>query len=201
MNDRIRQLLKQISSLESELNAAIEEQEKRIRYQIHGKRVVFEQAIHEAHCKLRKGLIAWVLTIRSQNLLTAPIIYGMIVPLVLFDLSVSFYQLTCFPIYGITRVKRSRYIVMDHRHLGYLNIIEKVNCMYCSYAVGMLGYASEIAARTEQYFCPIKHARKTLGESARYAYFLEYGDAEEYYAKAEKLRSELAVEHETYAGK
>jgi len=192
MNDKIRQLLKQISTLEAELNTAIEEQESRIRYQIEGKRVVFEHALMEAHRKLKLNVFYWFLTVRPQNFLTAPIIYGMIVPLVLFDLCVSLYQWTCFPIYGITRVKRAHYILFDHQHLAYLNIIEKVNCMYCSYAVGMLGYASEITARTEQYFCPIKHARKMLSAHARYANFLEYGDASDLHARIEKFRNELA---------
>ena len=192
MNDRIRQLLKQITSLETELNAAIEEQEGLIRYRLEGKRVVFEQALRKAHLKLRMNEFSWFLTIPPLNLLTAPIIYGMIVPLLLFDLCVSFYQLICFPIYGIARVRRSDYIVFDHRHLAYLNLIEKVDCMYCSYAVGMLAYATEVTSRTEQYFCPIKHARKMPGVHARYAHYLEYGDADDLQEKLQRLRGELA---------
>jgi len=201
MNDKIRQLLKQISALEAELNSAIEDQESRIRYQIKGQRVVFEHAIQEAHLKLRMNVFYWFLTVRPLNYLTAPVIYGMVVPLVLFDLCASIYQLTSFPIYGITKVRRANYIVMDHQHLAYLNIIEKMDCMFCSYAVGMLGYASEITARTGQYFCPIKHARKMLGAQARYARFLEYGDADDFYGKLEKFRSELAVEEGGDTGK
>lgn len=67
---------------------------------------------------------------------------------------------------------------MDHQHLAYLNIIEKIGCMYYSYAVGMLAYAREITTRTEQYFGPIKHARKTLSAHERYRQFLDYGDAD-----------------------
>lgn len=192
MNDRIRQLLGQISALETELNNAIEEQESCIRYQIEGKRVVFEQALRKAHLRLRMNVFSWFLTVRPLNFFTAPVIYGMILPLVMFDLCVSFYQLICFPIYGITRVRRSDYIVLDHRHLAYLNVIEKVDCMFCSYAVGMLAYATEVTARTEQYFCPIKHARKTLGAHARYAQYLEYGDADNLHDKIEIFRTELA---------
>ena len=129
-------------------------------YRFEDKRISFEHAIGEAHRKARLGIFRWVLTVRPLNYLTAPIIYGMIVPLALFDLCISFYQLTCFPIYRVARVRRANYIALDHQHLAYLNIIEKVDCMYCSYAVGLLGYAQEITARTEQYFCPIKHARK-----------------------------------------
>ena len=83
---------------------------------------------------------------------------------------------------------------MDHQHLAYLNIIEKIDCMYCSYATGMSGYAREIIARTEQYFCPIKHARKILNSHSRYKHFLEYGDAENFHGKVEELRAELADE-------
>jgi hypothetical protein len=51
-----------------------------------------------------------------------------------------------------------------------------------------MAYVSEIVARTEEYFCPIKHARKVLGSHARYARFLGYGEATDYAAKLEKFR-------------
>lgn len=196
MNNRIRQILDQITVLENELHTLIEQQEGRLRYQIEGKRVTFEHAIRDAHRKVKLGVFRWFMTVRPQNYLTAPIIYGMAVPLLLFDLCISIYQLVCFPIYRIARVNRADYIVMDHQHLAYLNIIEKVHCMYCSYAVGLLGYAQEITARTEQYFCPIKHAHKVLGAHSRYRNFLAYGDADNLHDKVEELRSALAREIE-----
>lgn len=194
MSNRIRQILDQIAALEGELQTAVEEHQQRLRYQIEGRRITFEQAIREAHLKARMGVFHWFLTIRPQNYLTAPIIYGAAIPLVLFDLCISFYQLTCFPIYGVSRVRRDDYIVFDHQHLAYLNIIEKADCMYCSYAVGLLSYAQEIIARTEQYFCPIKHARKVLGAHARYERFLDYGEADDFHARLEEFRAALATE-------
>lgn len=197
MNNRIRQILDQITALEGELHTAVEEQESRLRYRIEGRRVTFEKAIRDAHRRLKMGVIQWLLTSRPRNFLTIPVIYAMIVPLALFDLCVTFYQITCFPIYGIARVRRADYIVMDHQHLAYLNAIEKVHCIYCSYAVGLLGYALEITARTEQYFCPIKHARKMLSAHSRYERFLGYGEAEDYYGKLDEFRAELAREADT----
>ena len=167
MNNRIRKILDQISVLENELQIAVEEQQERLHYRIEGKRVTFEHVIREAHLKARMGIFHWFMTVRPLNYLTAPIIYGMIVPLALFDLCISIYQLTCFPIYRVGRVQRTNYIKLDHQHLAYLNLIEKLDCMYCSYAVGLLGYAQEITARTEQYFCPIKHARSSTPDQAR----------------------------------
>lgn len=194
MNNRVSQILDQISALENELHTVIEQQEGRLRYQIEGKCVTFEHAIKEAHLKVKMGVFHWLTTVRPQNFLTMPIIYGMAVPLLLFDLVVTFYQAACFPIYRIAKVSRANYIVMDHRHLAYLNIIEKVHCMYCSYAVGLLGYAQEITARTEQYFCPIKHARKVFNANSRYKKFLNYGDAENLHDKVEEFRVALAKE-------
>ncbi len=194
MNEKIQQLVNQIIKLQEELNAALDEQKVRLRYQIEGRRVVFEQAIRETHQRIKLGVFRWLLTVRPQNYLTMPVIYGASIPLLLFDLSVSLYQLLCFPVYGIPRVKRADYIVYDHQHLGYLNVIEKAHCLYCSYAVGMLAYTSEIIARTEQYFCPIKHAHKVLSTHSRYDCFLEYGDGEEFHRKLEEFRASLARE-------
>ena len=100
----------------------------------------------------------------------------------------------CFPIYRITQVKRGDYIVLDRFHLGYLNFFERFHCTYCGYANGLLAYAVEIAARTEQYFCPIKHARKVLGNHARAERFLDYGDATDYHARLEAYRTALEKE-------
>ncbi|HEX7455073.1 MAG TPA: hypothetical protein VF296_03435 [Gallionella sp.] len=201
MNTRIRQILDQITSLEEELQKAVEDKECRLSYQIKDKRVIFEQTLKTAHRRLKMDVFRWFLAVRPQNFLTMPIIYSMIVPMTLLDLFVTFYQMTCFPIYGIARVQRAKYIVMDHQHLAYLNGFEKVHCMYCSYAVGMLGYAREITARTEQYFCPIKHAHKILSSHSRYDRFLDYGDADNLHNKIEKFRTELAREKDANSAK
>ncbi len=192
MNEKIRHILDQITALEDELRESLHEQEHTLFYQIKGKRVEFERAARDAHRQLKVGLFRWFLAVRPQNLITAPVIYGMIIPLVLLDLCITFYQATCFPIYGIAKARRSDYIVFDHQHLAYLNIIEKAHCLFCSYGNGLIAYALEITARTEQYFCPIKHAHKIFGSHKRYAQFLDYGEAEDFPAKREAFRMALA---------
>jgi len=132
------------------------------------------------HERLKREIFRWIVTDRPQNFLTAPVIYGMAVPLLILDLGVSLYQAMCFPIYGISKVKRSDYIVIDRQYLGYLNFYERFHCTFCAYANGLIAYTGEISARTEQYFCPIKHAHKVLGTHARYVRFLDYGDPAEY---------------------
>ena len=196
MNERIRQLLEEMNAIEDELRTALHEQQERIHFRIHGKRVEFEDGVRAAHSRLRTGLLKWFAESRPQNLLSVPFIYGMALPMFFLDICVTIYQAACFPLYRIARVRRADYIVIDRQHLAYLNVIERLHCMYCGYANGLIAYVREIAARTEQYWCPIKHARKVLGTHARYAHFLDYGDAEGFHAGHLQLRDALAQERD-----
>jgi hypothetical protein len=191
MNERISLILAQMAALEGDLRTAVQEQESKMSFQIKGKRVEFESSVKAAHRKLKKNFFRWLVTNRPQNLITGPIIYAMIFPLMMLDMCVSFYQWACFPIYGVTKVRRSDYIVFDRHHLGYLNFIEKFHCTYCEYGNGLMSYMAEILARTEEYFCPIKHAHKMLGTHAHYNRFLDYGDAADYEARLEEYRVAL----------
>lgn len=191
MNERINQLLNQMAALEDDLLVALHEQEAGVLYQVKGKRIEFERSIGEAHRRLKTGFFRWLVTYRPQNLLTGPIIYSMIIPLLVLDLFVGVYQAACFPIYGVVKVRRGDYIVFDRQQLEYLNFVEKFHCTYCAYGSGLILYVAEIVARTEQYFCPIKHARKVLGVHSRYARFLDFGDAADYEARLERYRVAL----------
>jgi len=191
MNEKIKSLLDQITLLEDELRATLHEQQSGVLFKIKGKRIEFEQNIRQKHRELKMGIFRWIITNRPQNLITGPIIYGMFIPLLVMDFFVSVYQLSCFPIYGIPRVKRSDFIVYDRQHLEYLNFIEKFHCTYCAYGTGLVAYMSEILARTEQYFCPIKHARKLTGTHPRYKHFLSYGEAHDYETRLEEYRRAL----------
>ena len=188
MDTRIRDLLQQIGALEEDLRSALHESESRVNFTIRGKRIEFERGIRQAHRKLKRNFFRWLIRDRPQNLITGPIIYGMIIPLAMVDLLVTLYQASCFPIYGIAKVRRADYIVFDRHHLGYLNFIERFHCEYCAYGSGLMAYLTEIIARTEQYFCPIKHARKVLGAHRHYARFLEYGDSAEFHERLEEFR-------------
>jgi hypothetical protein len=124
--------------------------------------------------------------------LTFPFMYFCAIPFALLDLVVWVYQAICFPIYGIPKVSRGDYLIFDRGRLPYLNVIEKAGCVYCSYANGVLAYIGEIVARTEQHFCPIKHAVAEARQHSRYSHFLPYGDAEAYRTQDIKVRHEFS---------
>jgi hypothetical protein len=163
------------------------------RWQIraHRGRVWFDRELREAHRRVRQSIPAYVREGSVLSLLTAPIIYSLLMPLVLLDIWVTIYQSICFPIYGVARVPRRRYFAIDRHKLAYLNAIEKANCTFCSYANGLLAYVREVAARTEQYWCPIRHARAIPVPHSRYHLFFEYGDAERYRRDLMPLRDTL----------
>ncbi len=196
MNDRIRELLADIHRLEDELAEEMQNQQSELLYWFEGRKVRFEQSIRQAQRRVRIGVLRWLAGSRPQDVLSAPVIYSLIVPLLLLDGFVSVYQAICFRVYGIPRVSRDRYIALDRHQLDYLNPVEKLNCVYCGYANGLLAYVREIASRTEQYWCPLKHARKVLDPHRRYAQFADFGDFAGYHARQAELRRALAHEQE-----
>ena len=194
MDPHISRLLEQIAGLKRELADELHKSANEGHYQVLGSRVQFTPAKCAEHRQVKLGVWAWLRQCRPRALMAAPVIYGMTMTLLILDLTISIYQIVCFPLYGMAKVRRRDYFRYDRQHLAYLNAIEKINCTYCSYANGLFAYSTEIAARTEQFFCPIKHALKVAGAHSRYAQFLDFGDSTDYHVRAEQLQREMAKE-------
>lgn len=191
MDGEIDELLRRLVRLEDELEQRIEAQRALFRYRMERRRAVFEAEVERHHRELRIGLVAFLTRAPIAHLLSAPIIYSVIVPLVLLDLAVFLYVLVCFPLWQIKRMRRADYVIVDRHRLAYLNGIEKLNCAYCGYANGVIAYAREAASRTEQYWCPIKHAMRVRAAHPRYRGFVDYGDAEGFRSRLEELRRQV----------
>ena len=191
MNSNIDDLLSKIKSLEQELIEEIQNQQIAFAYEIQQRRILFEQQVIQQHKIYVQQLLDYLRKSSLKNILSAPVIWAILIPTVLLDLGVTLYQAICFPVYGIPKVKRADYIIFDRQYLNYLNIIEKINCAYCSYFNGIIAYIQEIAARTEQFWCPIKHARHISTLHSRYQNFLDYGDAKSYRQHKEEIRKQF----------
>lgn len=100
--------------------------------------------------------------------LSAPFIYLLIVPFLFMDLSVTLYQQICFRLWGIPRVKRGAHVILDRHDLPHMSFRERMNCLYCDYAQGVLGYAREVTGATEHFWCPIKHKNNYHGQTGNY---------------------------------
>lgn len=188
-------LLTRIGELQNELEREYTRRRAQFRYSLKNGRVVFEAEMRRRHREFRVRLGTFLRNTRPMVVLTAPVIYSLIIPFVLLDLFVTLYQAVCFPVYRIEKVKRADFIRVDRHHLAYLNALQKLNCVYCGYCNGLIGYVQEVAGRTEAYWCPIKHAARIGAHHAYYAQFVDYGDAEGF---ADGL--EVSRQHVTQVG-
>jgi hypothetical protein len=191
MNPKIRELLDRIAVLEEEVEQEFARRRQALHADFEDRRVRFEREVLEQQRRFRNGLWAYLRQSELRHVLSAPVIFSVIVPILLLDLVVTAYQRICFPLYKIPRVRRRDYLVFDREHLGYLNMIEKFNCAYCSYANGVIAYVREVAGRTEQYWCPIKHARRIYQAHPYYDGFVDFGDASAYSTELRSLREAL----------
>jgi hypothetical protein len=184
MNEKLEDLLARMQVLQEE----VEETYRGALAELERQREELAGDFLRRQRRYKIGLLRFVVRAQPLVLLTAPVIYAGWVPFLLMDLFVTVYQAVCFPIYRIPRVRRSAYLVFDREGLPYLNLIERFNCFYCTYGNGVVSYTREVAARTEQYWCPIKHARRVLGAHDAYPKFFDYGDAEAYRTELARLR-------------
>lgn len=111
-----------------------------------------------------------------REALSFPFIWFMLFPMLILDVCIFIYQNTAMRLYWIPLAKRSDYIVYDREILSYMTWYEKLDCLYCSYVNWLLSYAVEVAWRTEKYWCPMKHKKKTLAKHNWQEYFAEYDD-------------------------
>lgn len=113
----------------------------------------------------------------GRHLVSTPFLYMMIIPLLVVDVFTTIYHAVCFPLWGLPYVNRKNYIRIDRHKLSYLSVGDKLNCLYCGYANGLLHYASAVAGETERYWCAIKHqAVEGFIPPAHHQDFIEYGD-------------------------
>ena len=186
MPNTIEELLARIRALQDE----VEDEYRKARDDFDLKRAQLAEEFLRQQRRYKVGLLGFLGRTRPLVALTAPLIYAGWIPFLLMDLFVTLYQAVCFPVYRIPRVRRADYLVFDRAELPYLNAIEKFNCLYCSYGNGVAAYTREVAARTEQYWCPIKHARRIQAAHGRYPGFFEYGDGEAFRRGLERLREQ-----------
>lgn len=194
MPNRVDALIDRIRALEHELEVEFSKQRSGFQFGLEHGRARFDKEAIRRLTERRTHLFSYVFSSPLLVAVTAPVIYSLILPFVVVDLWVSIYQAICFRVYGIAQVRRGRYMNFDRTGLPYLNALEKLNCAYCSYVNGVIAYVREVASRTEQYWCPIKHTRRVVGAHARYDVFEDFGDGEGYRRHLDDLRSALRTD-------
>lgn len=112
-------------------------------------------------------------TPKWRKIVSAPFIYGMIIPSLFIHVTAEIYHQVCFRLYGILLLDVRKFIVIDRHKLSKLSLMEKINCVYCGYINGLYAYLVALARKTEEYWCAIKHAEGPAKKAQRQqAYFL-----------------------------
>ncbi len=189
MHSRVDEIAAQIKTLEDELMEELRKKQDEFFYTLEDKKVKFEESvIREGRTKIESS-IKYLSSFPVLAVFTMPFIWSMMIPALLADIFVTIYQSVCFPIYKIPKVKRRDYVVIDRYNLFYLDRAERINCLYCEYFNGIIGYTREVAARTEQFWCPIKHSKPQIDMHSRYEKFFDFGDFETYRKELKERRS------------
>jgi hypothetical protein len=183
MKETIREILLKIEKLNGDLREEYDRLAKEYGFSWSQKKVIFLDEFRKRNQKFRFPAWKYVIPTNIRHFLSIPFIYGMIFPTIFLDIFLTIFQWTAFSLYRIPKVKRSEYIIYDRRFLDYLNIIQKINCLYCSYVNGVFAYAVEVGARTERYWCPIKAAHKPRFTHGWYKDFADYGNPEDWSLK------------------
>jgi hypothetical protein len=193
MTSQLAVLMEKMRSVEAEIETELARRQEELRFRFENSRIVFEDEALQVHRAIKTRVSRYLSQANPLIMLTAPVIYSLLIPIALLDIFVIIYQAICFPVYKIPQVRRRDYLIFDRHHLAYLNIIEKINCAYCSYANGAISFAREVAARTEVYWCPIKHARRILGPHPHYQGFADFGDAEGYRKQLNSMKDGVMI--------
>jgi hypothetical protein len=75
---------------------------------------------------------------RIRNIAAAISCYMCIFPLLLVDFFLWQFQNIYFRTYDIPLIDRKKYVVIDRYNLKKLTLWQKINCLYCEYANGVV---------------------------------------------------------------
>ena len=183
MHSRIKEILEKMEQLNEALKKKHSRLAEKYGFLIEEKKITFLKKIKERNRRFKIPAWKYAIPKNIRHFLSIPFIYSMIIPALVLDLFITVYHYAAFSLYKIPKVKRGEYIVYDRQFLDYLNWVQKIHCIYCTYVNGLFAYSLEIAARTERYWCPIKAARKPRFSHGWYKDFADYGDPEEWNKK------------------
>lgn len=183
IDSKIKIILENIDALHDSLQKEYDRLAKKYGFSIKQRRIIFLKKFNDRNRSLRIPIWRYAVPRNIRHFVSIPFIYMMIVPALILDIFVSVYNAVALPLYHIPKVSRKDHFIFDRQFLAYLNVIQKINCVYCSYVNGLFSYASEIGARTERYWCPIKAAHRPKYYHSWYKDFADYGNPEQWSEK------------------
>jgi len=112
MNPQINEFLDRIRQLEVDIEQEVQRRRQQFQADFDQRKVKFEHEVLNQQRRFKQGVVNYLLTSDWRHLLTMPLIYPVLLPMLLLDVMVSLYQWVCFPLYSMPRVKRSDFLSM-----------------------------------------------------------------------------------------
>ncbi len=88
MDARFAELLEKLRGAEADVEAELTRRREALRFDVHNRRVVFEQEVRRVHATMKKNALRYFAEARPLVVLTAPVIYSVIVPIIVLDIMV-----------------------------------------------------------------------------------------------------------------
>ncbi len=100
MNEQIEQILKKISYLEKKLQDELRKEDKLFDFTFEGKKVCFNKELLKEQQKHLEDIFTYLKNAPILYIITSPIIYGLIIPALILDITVTIYQAINFRVYN-----------------------------------------------------------------------------------------------------
>ena len=122
MATQLDDLMDKLRQIQADIEVELAKRREELRFHLENRRIVFEREVLRIHRELKTRATRYLIDANPLMILSAPVIYSLVIPIALVDLWAMAYQAICFPIYRIPKVRRRDYLVFDRHHLAYLNI-------------------------------------------------------------------------------
>src|SRR5450631_1694977 len=110
MTSQLAVLMEKMRSVEAEIETELARRQEELRFRFENNRIVFEDEMLRVHRAIKTRVLRYLSQANPLVMLTAPVIYSLLIPIALLDILVIIYQATCFPVYKIPQVRRRDYL-------------------------------------------------------------------------------------------
>jgi len=108
VDEDIVKMIERLRRLENDIERKIEQRRNNFVYEIENRKIIFTSQVLAQQRRLKMSLMTYLVPASRAQLFCVPVIYGLIVPFLLLDISLYLYQQSCFRAWGATAHRAPR---------------------------------------------------------------------------------------------
>src|ERR1700754_1594768 len=98
MTTQLDTLTEKLRSVEAEIEVEMAKRREEMRFHVVNRKIVFEHEASQVHREIKTSAMRYLIDVGPLVILVAPVIWSLIIPMMLLDLSLMVYQAICFPV-------------------------------------------------------------------------------------------------------